>query len=187
MTFEKKDIPGAYIITSFQVNDERGFFLKNFEQNIFLEHGIEFQSTESFISCSAKNVIRGMHFQLNEPQAKLVGVYRGAIYDVLVDLRRDSPTFGQWRGEYLSAENRKSFYIPRGCAHGFLSMEDETIVGYQCDGVYDKETDTGILWNDKDISIHWPIEDISMVIIGKRDQEQMSFEKFKKNCAFSYL
>ena len=183
--FCKLHIPEAYEIISFYAEDHRGYFTKGFEQNIFREHGIEFYCNEDFISCSAKNVIRGMHFQLDHPQAKLVGVVRGCVYDVMVDLRKESPTFGKWYGTYLSEENHKSLYIPRGCAHGFLSMAPDSIVSYKCDGVYDKKTDTGIMYNDPDIGISWPIDDISCAILGERDKHQMSFSDFCRNCSFT--
>ena len=123
-SFEALDIPEAYLIHSFSSEDKRGSFVKNFEQNVFRENGIPFDCTESFVSSSGRNVIRGMHFQLRAPQAKLVGVLSGKVFDVLVDLRKESPTFGQWRGFYLSAENRSNLYIPRGCAHGFISLDE---------------------------------------------------------------
>ena len=127
-----------------------------------------------------------MHFQTYHPQAKLVGVISGKVYDVIVDLREDSPTFGQWQGVYLSAQNRQSLLIPRGCAHGFISLSDDSVVSYKCDGKYDKETDTGIMFNDPDIGVVWPIMDISDAVVGARDQKQMSFAEFKQNCRFIY-
>ena len=117
---------------------------------------------------------------------KLVGVICGKVYDVIVDLREESDTFGQWRGVYLSAENRTSLLIPRGCAHGFISLSDDSIVSYKCDGKYDKQTDTGILYNDPEIGVEWPINDISSAILGMRDKKQMSFADFKANCKFIY-
>ena len=184
--FEKMNIPGAYLVTSFFSEDNRGSFVKSFEKDIFAENGIEFFCNEDFISHSTKNVIRGMHFQTYHPQAKLVGVISGKVYDVIVDLREDSPTFGQWQGVYLSAQNRQSLLIPRGCAHGFISLSDDSVVSYKCDGKYDKETDTGIMFNDPDIGVVWPIMDISDAVVGARDQKQMSFAEFKQNCRFIY-
>lgn len=185
-SFEKMDIEGAYIINSFFVEDNRGCFVKSFEKNVFAEIGIEFNCNEDFVSHSTKNVIRGMHFQLHHPQVKLVGVISGKVYDVLVDLRENSPTFGQWRGVYLSAENRTSILIPRGCAHGFISLSDDSIVSYKCDGQYDKDTDMGILYCDPEIGIEWPINDLSQAVLGRRDKNQITFAEFKKNCKFDY-
>ena len=185
-SFEPMDIEGAYIVNSFFYEDNRGNFVKNYEKSIFLNNGILFNCDEDFISHSTKNVIRGMHFQLNNPQMKLVGVISGKVYDVLVDLRRDSKTFGQWRGVYLSSDNRSSLIIPRGCAHGFVSLSDDSIVSYKCDGKYDKNSDTGIKYDDPDIAIEWPINDMNNVVCGVRDKGLMSFKEFKKSYDFIY-
>ena len=127
-----------------------------------------------------------MHFQLFHPQIKLVSVISGKVFDVIVDLRKESPTFGQWRGVYLSAENRSSLLVPRGCAHGFISLSDDSVVSYKCDGPYDKATDTGIRFDDPDIGVEWPVNDISSIVLGARDKKLMSFAEFKKNCEFVY-
>lgn len=185
-SFEKMDIEGAYIVNSFFAEDNRGSFVKSFEKDIYEQNGIVFNCNEDFISHSTKNVIRGMHFQLYHPQTKLVGVITGKVFDVIVDLREDSNTFGQWRGVYLSSENRTSLLIPRGCAHGFISLSDNSIVSYKCDGTYDKKTDTGILFSDPEIGIEWPINNLSDAILGSRDKKLMSFGEFKKTCKFDW-
>lgn len=185
-SFEPIEIEGAFLIHSFFSEDDRGRFVKSYEIDIFLSHGIDFVCSESFISTSKKNVVRGMHFQLFHPQAKLVGVLSGTVYDVIVDLRKESPTFGQWRGYYLSSENRSSLLIPRGCAHGFISLSDNSMVSYQCDGVYDKDTDTGIVYNDPEIGVEWPVQDLTQVILGARDKKLMTFAQFKEKCSFIY-
>lgn len=185
-TFEPMDIEGAFIINSFFSEDNRGSFVKNFEKSIFHSNGIDFECNESFISSSEKYVIRGMHFQLFHPQLKLVGVLSGKVYDVIVDLRKESKTFGQWRGVYLSSENRTSLLIPRGCAHGFMALSNNCMVSYQCDGFYDKETDMGVLYCDPEIGVEWPINDISQAIIGIRDKKQMTFAEFKNKHKFIY-
>ena len=174
-SFEKLDIEGSYIINSFFSEDNRGSFVKSFEKDVFKNFGIDFHCNEDFISHSTKNVIRGMHFQLNKPQIKIVGVILGKVFDVIVDLRKDSKTYGEWRGYYLSSQNRTSLLIPRGCAHGFISLSDDSIVSYKCDGKYDKDTDTGILYNDSDINIEWPINDLSKAIVSNRDKKLMTF------------
>ena len=184
--FEALDIEGAYIINSFFSEDNRGSFVKSFEKDIFAANGISFECNESFISTSDKFVIRGMHFQTYHPQIKLVGVLSGKVFDVIVDLRKESQTFGQWRGYYLSSENRTSLLIPRGCAHGFISLSNQSMVSYQCDGAYDKKSDTGILFNDPDIAVEWPINDLSKAILGARDMKLMSFSYFRENCSFVY-
>lgn len=157
-SFKKTRFEGAYLIEYFSTGDNRGGFSKYFERNIYKEAGIEFKLNESFISVSAKNVIRGLHFQTNNPQAKLVCVPKGKVFDVIVDLRTDSPTYKMWEGYELSDENHKALYVPRGFAHGFASLEDDTIMMYQCDGAYDAKTDTGIRFDDPDIGVVWPVE-----------------------------
>ncbi len=176
---------GGYIIENFFTDDNRGCFTKLFEQDVFARQGIEFHCSESFVSRSDKNVVRGMHFQTFHPQTKLVSVISGKIYDVIIDLRKESKTYGQWRGFYLSSENHKGLFVPRGFAHGFMSLEDNTEVLYQCDGAYDKDTDTGILFSDKDIGIKWPA-DTSSLIAGQRDKELMTFREFDSKYIFTY-
>lgn len=184
--FEPAGLKDSYLITPSFVEDNRGFFVKTFENNIFAQNGISFSVSEDFTTCSSKNVIRGMHFQLYHPQTKLVSVLAGKIYDVIVDLRMDSPTFGQWRGFYLSAVNHKCLLVPPGFAHGFLSLSEDSLVNYKCDGEYDAKTDTGILYNDSEIGIEWPISDISLAVLGSRDKRQMLFSEFKEKCRFIY-
>ncbi len=177
--FEKMKLDGAYLIRNFSTGDHRGRFTKCFEEQIYHEAGIEFHLSESFASVSAKNVIRGLHFQTNQPQAKLVCVLSGRVWDVIVDLRKDSPTYTQWVSAELSAENHTALYVPRGFAHGFASLEDNTVMLYQCDGAYDKATDTGIRFDDPDIAIRWPI-DLAKAIHSERDLKLGVFRKLKK-------
>lgn len=172
--FKRLDLEGAYLISYFSIGDNRGGFSKPFEKDIYAKSGLEFSLNETFISVSAKNVIRGLHFQTHNPQAKLVSIPKGKVFDVIVDLRRGSKTYKQWRGYELSAENHRALYIPRGFAHGFLALEDDTMMMYQCDGAYDKETDTGIRFDDPDIGIEWPVE-LCNTIHSKRDLELGSF------------
>lgn len=184
--FTGLDLKGAYLISNFYAGDNRGGFTKTFEKDIYIEAGIDFSLNETFVSRSMKNVIRGMHFQVHNPQAKLVTVVAGKVWDVIVDLRQDSPTFKQWTSYELSAENHLGFYIPRGFAHGFASLEDNTVMLYQCDGKYDSETDTGIIFNDPDIGIEWPIEE-SLAIHSERDLRLPQFKEYlKANYSVSY-
>lgn len=178
--FKELKLKGAYLISGFYIGDDRGSFTKNFEKDIFAKAGIEFRLSESFFSCSAKNVIRGLHFQTHNPQAKLVSVVAGSVWDVIVDLRLDSPTFKQWVAYELSAKNHLSLYVPRGFAHGFLSLEDNTVMFYQCDGEYDKFSDTGIIYNDATLDICWPIKEKD-VIHSKRDLEFGNFTHYLNN------
>ena len=175
--FEELDLKGAYLINQFYVGDNRGGFSKIFEKDIFKEAGIEFNLTETFMSFSMKNVIRGLHFQLHNPQAKLISVLSGKVWDVIVDLRNGSSTFKQWRGIELSAENHRGVYIPRGFAHGFASLEDNSVMLYQCDGKYDKKTDTGILVDESEISITWPVKPQN-AIYSKRDMSLMNWKEY---------
>lgn len=176
--FEKLDLEGAYLIRAKMANDNRGTFVKNFEETVFAEEGISFHCSESFFSISKKNVVRGMHFQTDEPQAKLVSVISGSIYDVIVDLRKNSDTFGRWYGTELSAENSLSFYVPAGFAHGFIALRDDSIVEYMCDGAYSGGTDTGIRFDDPDVNIKWPIDDRKKCIVSDRDRNLMTLKEF---------
>lgn len=175
--FKALSLQGAYLIQDFFSGDNRGGFTKSFEKDIFAVAGIKFSLNETFVSHSMKNVIRGLHFQLHEPQAKLVSVVHGAAWDVIVDLRVDSPTFAQWYAQILSAENHRSFFIPRGFAHGFASLADETVMMYQCDGRYDKVTDMGIRFDDPDLAIAWPL-DLNQTIHSQRDLRLMSLKDY---------
>ena len=177
--FTPLELEGAYLIEYFSVGDNRGGFSKYFEKDVYKEAGIDFKLNECFISTSAKNVIRGLHFQTTNPQAKLVSVPKGKVYDVIVDLRRESPTFKKWIGVELSSDNHKALYVPRGFAHGFASLEDDTLMMYQCDGAYDKETDTGIRFDDLDINVVWPVDE-SVAIHSERD---LSLQSFKEYCS----
>jgi len=170
---------GVYYIQNFKVGDNRGGFTKCFEKGIYGQGGINMSIYETFASVSAKNVIRGLHFQLNNPQAKLVSVLKGAVLDVIVDIRKESETFGKWKFYELSADKANALFIPRGFAHGFMSEEDGTIMLYQCDGAYDKESDTGIRFDDKDIGIEWPIN-LENAVCSERDKGLMSFKDYCK-------
>lgn len=178
--FVKLELEGAYLIDNFFVGDNRGGFTKYFEKDIYRTAGIKFSLNETFASVSEKNVIRGLHFQINNPQAKLVSVVKGKVWDVIVDLRISSETYKKWIGIELSDANHKALYVPRGFAHGFLSLEDETVMLYQCDGAYDKETDTGIVFNDEEIGIKWPI-DLEKTIHSTRDMNLMKLSEYELN------
>jgi len=177
--FKELELSGAYLISNFMVGDNRGGFTKCFEKEIYRNAGIEFNLNESFASMSASNVIRGLHFQIHNPQAKLVCVLNGKVWDVIVDLRPESVTYRKWVSAELSAENHRALFIPRGFAHGFVSLRDETVMLYQCDGAYDKETDTGIRFDDPDIGIEWPI-DVRTAIHSERDMTLMSFKEYEE-------
>lgn len=183
--FEELKLGGAFAITNFYCSDQRGSFIKSFEQEIYKTEGIDFSASETFVTVSRKNVIRGLHFQLNNPQAKLICILNGNAWDVIVDLRKSSPTYKQWMCVELSSDGRNAVYVPRGFAHGFASLADNTTMLYQCSGKYDKKTDTGIVFNDPTIGIKWPIES-KEAILSERDLDLMRFEDFeKKSCGMS--
>ncbi len=179
--FIKTDLSDVILINTFSAGDNRGGFTKIFEKDTYKKAGLDFTLNETFISISSKNVIRGMHFQLNKPQAKIVSVTRGSVYDVIVDLRPDSLTYKKWCGFELSQSNHRALYVPRGFAHGFIALEDETHMLYQCDGVYDKDTDTGIRFDDPDINIKWPVDNLDDCIHSERDLNLMSFKEYELN------
>jgi len=177
LSVEDTNIKNLKVINPFYYEDKRGYFLKDFEKNMYRCLGIDDTDiAECFETGSTKNVIRGLHFQTRNPQAKIVRVLSGCIYDVNVDLRKGSQTFGTWEGIELSTKNRKCLYIPKGCAHGFMSFFDNTVVLYKCIGKYERETDTEILWNDPNIRVDWPLE--GKAIVSERDQALMTFEEF---------
>ena len=160
MEFIETSLKGVYLIKPKVFCDERGFFLESYSEKVFTENGIDAKFVQDNHSMSLKKgVLRGLHFQLppNE-QAKLVRVTRGKVYDVIVDLRKNSPTYGKWEGFELSAENFEMLFIPRGFAHAYCTLEDDTEFMYKVDNYYSKEHDSGIIWNDPDLAIDWPIE-----------------------------
>lgn len=169
-------IEGLKIITPYYIEDERGYFLKNFEKNIYKQFEIDTSISEDFETLSYKNVIRGLHFQTIEPQSKLIRVISGSILDVAVDLRKNSKTFGKWKAIQLSEHNHKIFWIPKGFAHGFGVLSDYAIVSYKCIGRYLAEFDTGIRFDDNELSIKWNIDN---PIISIKDDNLMSLREFR--------
>ena len=179
--FQELDLKGAYKIQPFYATDERGGFVKDYNIDMFKQNGIEHELKEVFYTISRRGVIRATHFQLVKQQAKLVRCVSGHVYDVIVDLRPDSPTFGQWRGFDLTGENQVELYIPQFFGHGYLVIED-SIVSYKCGEVFHGEGDSGIMYNDPDINIKWPFEQIGgagYLIISEKDKNLMSFEDYK--------
>ena len=183
--FETTSLKDVFKITSYYFEDNRGSFNKVFNTDIFNTNDFYFIPQEIFISNSCKNVIRGMHFQYNKPQSKIVKVINGSCYDVVVDLRKNSPTYLKHQFFKLDAINHEMLYVPKGYAHGFLSLEDNTSMLYMCDDVYDRESDTGIIYNDKVLNIRWPISDINQSIHSERDLKLMTFEEFESLGVFA--
>ncbi len=167
-TFEKTSIEGVVIITPKVYGDHRGYFMETYKQSDFEEAGIDSVFIQDNQSKSKKGVLRGLHFQKTHPQAKLVRVIKGEVYDVAVDLRKDSSTFGQYVGVILSEENKKQFYVPRGFAHGFLVLSDEAEFVYKCDDLYHPEDEGGLIYNDKDVNIQWPCTED--VLLSEKDK-----------------
>ena len=169
--FIKTSIEGVYIIKPTVFGDERGYFMETYHANEFKEAGLDMAFVQDNHSKSRKGVLRGLHFQYTEPQGKLVRVIKGEVFDVAVDLRRDSPTYGKWEGVKLSEENKKQFYVPEGFAHGFLVLSDEAEFIYKCTNFYNPDDEGGILWNDPDIGIKWPVDHIDEVILSEKDKQ----------------
>lgn len=175
ITVRETKLKGAFVIEPERFDDERGFFARSFSEKEFESHGINTRMAECNISFSKKrHTIRGMHFQLAPfAQAKLVRCTMGAIYDVIIDLRPESPTFKQWIGEELTADNRRLLYVPAGFAHGFQTLADDTEVFYQVSNFYAPGNEGGVRWNDPSFGIEWRgTEDI---VINARDQSYPDF------------
>jgi dTDP-4-dehydrorhamnose 3,5-epimerase len=164
------DIEGLCVIEPTVFKDERGYFVETYNQNDMKEAGLDMVFVQDNQSMSVKGVLRGLHFQKEFPQGKLVRVIRGAVFDVAVDLRANSKTYGKWFGVELTAENKKQFYIPEGFAHGFLVLSDEAEFAYKCTDFYRPGDEGGIKWDDPDVGIHWPIEKDMKLIISEKDQ-----------------
>lgn len=183
-TFEFKELKlkGAYLIKPFYATDDRGGLIKDFNIDVFHKNGIEYNLKETFYTISKRGVIRAIHFQLIKQQAKLVRCISGHVYDVIVDLRRVSPTFGQWLGFHLTDENTSMLLVPEFFGHGYLVIED-SIVSYKCAEVFYGEGDSGIMYNDPDINIDWQFELIGgkeNMIISEKDRHLMSFKEYRE-------
>lgn len=171
-------IEGLKIVVPFYAEDNRGFFMKAYEKQLFKEAGIETEIAETFESYSMHGVIRGLHFQPGEnAQSKLVRVLSGEVYDVCVDIRPGSLTFGQWVGEYLSGDNHKAFFIPKGFAHGFVVTSESALMSYTCSGAYNQGGESGIYFKDPDLRINWPINGMS-IILSEKDAKLQSFREY---------
>jgi dTDP-4-dehydrorhamnose 3,5-epimerase len=152
-------LPGAIVLEPQVFGDARGFFYESYNEAKYRDAGIDRRFVQSNVSRSAKGVLRGLHYQWPNPQGKLVSVLEGEVYDVAVDIRQGSPTFGQSVGVMLTAENHRHFWVPEGFAHGFCVLSDFATFSYQCTALYDAKTDAGIRWNDAALGIDWPVSD----------------------------
>lgn len=165
------EIEGLCVIEPTVFKDERGYFVETYNQNDFHEAGLKMNFVQDNQSMSVQGVLRGLHFQKQFPQGKLVRAVRGSVFDVAVDLRDRSKTYGKWFGVELTAENKKQFYIPEGFAHGFLVLSDEAEFAYKCTDFYHPGDEGGLTWNDPEIGIDWPLQDGVQLIISEKDQK----------------
>ncbi|KRG66260.1 dTDP-4-dehydrorhamnose 3,5-epimerase [Stenotrophomonas humi] len=160
-------LPGCVVIEPAVFGDERGFFFETWNAERFGALGLPDKFVQSNVSASSKGVLRGLHYQWPRPQGKLVSVLEGEVYDVAVDIRRGSPTFGRWEAVILSAENKRQFWIPEGFAHGFAVLSERAVFSYLCTEVYLKDVDAAVRWNDASIGVDWPI---SGPILSAKDE-----------------
>ena len=167
---ETCEIEGLKVITPTAFGDARGYFMESYQANDFKELGIDTVFVQDNQSSSTKGVLRGMHYQINFPQDKLVRVISGEVYDAVVDLRKGSPTYGKSFGVVLSAENRKQLFIPKGFAHGFLVLSDTAEFFYKVSDFYHPNDEGGLVWNDPDAAIDWPVKDEALLNIIERDR-----------------
>lgn len=166
----KCNIEGLYVIEPAVFKDERGYFTETYNQRDMAANGLNMEFVQDNQSMSVKGVLRGLHFQKEHPQGKLVRVIRGSVFDVAVDLRKGSSTYGQWFGIELTAENKKQFYISEGFAHGFVVLSDEAEFCYKVTDFYHPGDEGGIAWNDPEIGIDWPISEDMQLILSEKDQ-----------------
>ena len=166
MKIIETELDGVLIIEPAVFNDARGYFLETYNQNRYREHGIKANFVQDNMSVSKKGTLRGLHYQYPKAQAKLVQVIQGEVFDVAVDIRRESPTFGKWIGQYLSDENNLQIFVPEGFAHGFCVLSDTALFHYKCSDFYAPECEGGVLWSDPDVAIDWPLE---FPIVSEKD------------------
>ena len=184
MDFFKPQIDGLVVLTPSVFKDNRGYFFESYNQKVWQEAGISAQFVQDNESFSSQNTLRGLHFQKPPfAQAKLVRVLEGTVWDVAVDLRYNSPTFGQWYGVELSAENKKQFFIPRGFAHGFSVITPTAKFAYKCDNFYNKNSEGAVLFKDTTLNIDWKI-DVSKAILSEKDLKNPSFATYKESPCF---
>ena len=184
MDFFKPNIQGLVVLTPSVFKDNRGYFFESYNKNSWKEAGITVDFVQDNESFSSQNTLRGLHFQKPPfAQAKLVRVLEGTVWDVAVDLRKDSPTFGQWYGVELSGENKRQFFIPRGFAHGFSVLTPTAKFAYKCDNFYNKASEGAVLFNDPDLKIDWKI-DLSKAILSQKDLKNPSFAMYKEQPCF---
>jgi dTDP-4-dehydrorhamnose 3,5-epimerase len=158
MKIVETDLPGVVLVELKSFDDSRGYFMEMWSRDRYAEAGLSEPFVQDNLSYSGRGVLRGLHFQHPRGQGKLVQVLSGEVYDVAVDIRPDSPSFGRWTGQILSDQNRLQVYVPAGFAHGFCVLSDSALFVYKCTDFYDPKTEGGVLWNDPDLGIRWPVE-----------------------------
>lgn len=181
MIVEETNLIGCFVLKPTVFEDDRGYFFESFNKEKFFDQtGVEVDFVQDNQSKSNRGVLRGLHFQKGEfAQAKLVRVIKGSVLDVAVDLRKDSSTYGQYFSTILSEENKKQLFVPRGFAHGFAVLEDDTIFSYKCDNYYNKESEDGIMYNDSDLQIDWKLKS-SEIQLSEKDKVLPSFKNLNK-------
>lgn len=177
--FIKTSIEGVIIVEPTVFGDDRGYFLETYQYNDFCDGGIDVTFVQDNQSKSKKGVLRGLHFQKQFPQSKLVRVIKGEVFDVAVDLRPNSPTYGKYEGVILSEENKRQFFIPKGFAHGFVVLSDEAEFVYKVDDFYHPNDEGGLMWNDPDVGIEWPFDENFEVILSDKDKANSSLKDLK--------
>ena len=180
---------GVYVIEQTVFGDNRGYFMETYSDKEFAEIGLNYNFVQDNQSKSRKGVLRGLHFQKENTQAKLVRCIKGEVFDVAVDLRPGSKTYGKWEGVVLSEENKKMFMIPRGFAHGFLVLSDEAEFTYKCDDIYNPKAEGGLAWNDKDVNIDWPLGDMKVeeLLTSEKDGKWPTLAELKETDLFQNL
>jgi len=176
-TFTETKIKGVFIIDITTFGDHRGYFMETYNKEAFEAAGLDYIFVQDNQSSSCRGVLRGLHFQEKYPQAKLVRVLKGEVFDVAVDLRKGSKTYGHWVSVFLSEENKKQFMIPRGFAHGFAVISEYAELAYKCDDFYNADDEGGLLWNDPDIAIEWPV--VGEILLSEKDKNNPSFSELK--------
>ncbi|WP_439101725.1 dTDP-4-dehydrorhamnose 3,5-epimerase [Congregibacter sp.] len=175
MQFEATPLPGVYLLTPKVFGDERGFFVESWNAEVFKEAGFDLHFVQDNHSRSAQGILRGLHYQTTHTQGKLVRVTAGTVYDVAVDLRRDSPSLGQWYGVTLDAKTQQMLWVPPGFAHGFYVTSEYADFQYKCTDKYDPGSEVSIAWDDPDLAIDWPLVDGKAPSLSGKDQTGMAF------------
>ncbi len=181
MTFIPLEIPDVIIIKPATFGDDRGYFMESYRKNLFAENGIDVDFVQDNMSSSTRGVLRGLHYQLSpKGQGKLVRVFHGEVLDVAVDIRKNSPSYGKWVSQILSEENKISMYVPPGFAHGFCVISEKAEFHYKCTEFYSKDHERGIVWNDPDVGINWPVPD-EEIILSEKDANAPQLKNAENN------